>query len=161
LVLCRGNVFRSPVAAAMLERSVAGLTATSAGTNPMLGYAPSVQWLELVEQSVGLDMREHQPRAVVSDDISRADLILMMDVESWHALATTHPDAVHKSVLLGIAGAPRQSAPIEIPDPRDGDQTVFRAIISQLQACTESLVQQRNVQRPTVKHMDRAGATRR
>jgi protein-tyrosine-phosphatase len=126
----------------------------------MLGYTPSGQWLRLVQQSVGLDMREHQPRAVDSDDISRAELILMMDVESWHALATIHPDAMHKSVLLGIAGMQRRSAPIEIPDPRDSDQTVFRAIISQLQACTESLVRQRNAQGPAVGHLDQASATR-
>jgi hypothetical protein len=54
----------------------------------------------------------------------------------------------------------RRSAPIEIPDPRDSDQTVFRAIISQLQACTESLVRQRNAQGPAVGHLDQASATR-
>jgi protein-tyrosine-phosphatase len=160
LVLCRGNVFRSPVAAAMLERSVPGLTVASAGTDPMLGYTPSGQWLELVQQSVGLDMRKHQSRAVESDDISRADLILVMDVESWRALATIHPGAMYKTVLLGVAGVQRRSAPIEIPDPRDSDQTVFRAIISQLQACTENLVRQRNIQGFGVERLDRASATR-
>jgi protein-tyrosine-phosphatase/predicted ATP-grasp superfamily ATP-dependent carboligase len=160
LVLCRGNMFRSPVAAAMLERSAVGLTATSAGTDPLLGYAPSGPWLELVRQSVGVDMRKHQPRAVDSGDISRADLILAMDVESWRALAAIHPDAMHKTVLLGVAGAAQRSAPIEIRDPRDGDQTTFRAIISRLQRCTENLVRQRNVHGPVAEHLDQPGAAR-
>lgn len=160
LVVCRGNVFRSPVAAAMLERSVAGLTVTSAGTDPMLGYAPSEQWLELVRQSLGLDMRKHQPRAVDGSDILRADLILAMDVECWHALAAIHPEAMRKAVLIGVAGAHGRSVPIEIRDPRDSDQTVFRAIVSQLQGCTESLIRRRHVQGSVLEHMDRAGATR-
>lgn len=160
LVLCRGNVFRSPVAAAMLERSVAGLVAKSAGTDPMFGYAPSEQWLALVKQSVGLDMRTHQPSAVDSGDIARADLILAMDVESWQSLATLHPDAMPKTVLLGVAGAQRRSEPIEIRDPREGDQTVFRTIVSQLQACTESLVRQRDIQRVVAEHIHQADATR-
>jgi protein-tyrosine phosphatase len=160
LVLCRGNVFRSPLAAAMLERSVAGLTVTSAGTEPMLGYAPSEQWLELVRHSAGLDLRKHQPRAVDSGDTSRADLILVMDVESWDALAAIHPDAMRKSVLLGVAGVRRRAAPVEIRDPRDSDQTVFRAIVSQLQRCTEGLVRQRDPKGSTVEQMDQAGATR-
>ncbi len=160
LVLCRGNVFRSPVAAAVLERPVAGLVATPAGTDPMFGYAPSEQWHGLVKQSLGLDMRKHQPRAVDSGDISHADLILAMDVESWHALASIHPEAMHKTVLLGVAGARRRTEPIEIRDPRDGDQTVFRTIVSRLQACAENLIRQRNVRGVVVEHIDRADATR-
>lgn len=160
LVLCRGNMFRSPLAAAMLERSVAGLVASSAGTDPMFGYGPSEQWLRLVKQNVGLDMRKHQPRAVDGGDIARADLILAMDVESWRALATMHPGAMPKTVLLSMVGARRRSEPIEIRDPRDGDQTVFRTIISQLQACTESLTRQRNIQAVVVERIHQADATR-
>lgn len=160
LVLCRGNMFRSPLAAAMLERSVTGLVAISAGTDPMLGYAPSEQWFGLVKQRVGLDLRKHQPHKVENGDISGADLILAMDVESWHALAMIHPGAMRKTVLLGVAGARHRSESIEIGDPRDGDQTVFRTIISRLRTCTESLIQQRTAQRIAPEHLDRADATR-
>lgn len=160
LVLCRGNVFRSPVAAAVLERSITGLSVVSAGTDPMLGYAPSEQWLGLVKQSFGLDMRKHQPHKMDRNDISGADLILAMDVESWHALAMIDPAAMRKTVLLGVAGARRRSGWVEIADPRDGDQTVFRTIISQLRTCLESLVRQRDAQGFVARHVDQADVTR-
>ena len=160
LVLCRGNVFRSPVAAAMLARSVTGLAASSAGTDPMLGYAPSEQWFGLVKQSAGLDLRKHQPRKVDENDVSCADLILAMDVESWHALAMVHRGAMRKTVLLGVAGAPRRSRFLEIGDPRDGDQTVFRTILARLRTCTESLIQQRNARAIAPGPIDQADATR-
>lgn len=126
----------------------------------MLGYAPPEQWLELVKQSVGLDMRKHQPREVDRDDISRADLILTVDVESWHALAMIDSGAMRKAVLLGVAGARHRSDSIEIGDPRDGDQTVFRTIISRLHACTESLAWQRNTREIIAEPIDQADATR-
>lgn len=159
LVLCRGNMFRSPLAAAMLERSISGLTAVSAGTEPTLGYAPSQQWLGLVKQSVGLDLRKHQPHKVESSDISAADLILAVDVESWCALATICPDAMRKTVLLGVAGA-RRSGSIEIDDPRDGDQTVFRTIISQLRTCVEHLIQQRSAREIVTESIGQPDVTR-
>lgn len=160
LVLCRGNFFRSPVAAAMLERSVIGVAVNSAGTDPMLGYAPSEAWLTLVRQRVGLDLRKHRPRAVARDDIAHAELILAMDVESWRALAAIDPGAMRKTVLLGVAGAGRRSEPIEIHDPHDGDQTAFRTNLAQLQSCVENLIRQRDIHAVVVKDIEHADATR-
>lgn len=143
VVLCRGNAFRSPVAAALLASAIGGLETVSAGTDPMLGFVPSQQWLELVEEKTGQSLRRHRPHVLDDAMIARADLVLAMDVASWHSFAHANPEAARKLVLLGVAGATSPDSPIEIADPLDGDQTAFRTIVAQLQTCTNGLIRQR------------------
>jgi protein-tyrosine-phosphatase/predicted ATP-grasp superfamily ATP-dependent carboligase len=143
LVLCRGNAFRGPVVAAILANAIGSVDAVSAGADPTFERAPSEQWLEVVENKTGQNLRLQKPHALDDAAIARAELVLAMDVNSWRSFANTNPEAVRKLVLLGTAAATRPGAPLEIPDPREGDPTTFGAIVTQLQTCIEGLVRQR------------------
>lgn len=147
LVLCRGNTFRSPVVAAMLQRTVSEIETSSAGIHPVEGRAVPEAWLGAIERTIGLDLGRYHARAVSAHDLLRADLVLLMDALDWRALSAAHPEAMGKAVLLGIAGAGDQPAPVEIHDPYD-DQTALHAVVVQLRQCTELLIRQRNRSAP-------------
>ena len=144
LVVCRENLFRSPIVAAMLQSSLVGLETWSAGIEPDAGRTAPAEWADVVRQTLGLDLSRHRTQTVSGDDLARAELVLVMDVRDWRALSAAHPEAMGKAVLLGIAGAENRSARIEIHSPLDGDQTALRAIVMQLRQCAERLILQRN-----------------
>jgi protein-tyrosine-phosphatase/predicted ATP-grasp superfamily ATP-dependent carboligase len=144
LVVCRENLFRSPIVAAMLRSSLVGLETSAAGIEPGAGRTAPAEWTDVVRQTLGLDLSQHRTQTVSEDDLDRAELVLVMDVRDWRALSAAHPEAMGKAVLLGIAGAENRSARIEIHSPLDGDQTALRAIVMQLRQCAERLILQRN-----------------
>jgi protein-tyrosine-phosphatase len=144
LIVCRDNLFRSPVVAATLQSSLAGLEISSVGIEPGAGRTAPAEWADVVRQMLGLDLSRHRAQTVSGDDLARAELVLVMDVRDWRALSAAHPEAMGRAVLLGVAGAENRSARIEIHSPLDGDQTALRAIVAQLRQCAERLILQRN-----------------
>jgi protein-tyrosine-phosphatase len=163
LVVCRGNLFRSPIVASVLGRSLDDIEVWSAGIRTGVEAVPPGEWIDVVRQVLGVDLATHRPRGLSADDMAWAQLILVMDTLDWRALSRTHPEAMGKAVLLSIAGADRSMA-TEIFDPGEDDPSGLRAAVAQLRDCTERLALQRNVgvrpgedRQPAV---DPAGATR-
>ncbi|HEY3521250.1 MAG TPA: ATP-grasp domain-containing protein [Rhodanobacteraceae bacterium] len=140
LVLCYGNVCRSPVAARLL--SAAGLEVKSAGFLPAGGRAPPEDWVQVVSRTLAIDLHEHRPSVVDRELIEWADLILLMDAANWHALAKAFPAAVNKAVLLGAAGCNGTNTP-EIRDPYRLEDHTMQTIASTLESCVKALLDQR------------------
>src|SRR5258708_15102197 len=79
LVVCNGNICRSPVAAALLARELAvhGITVQSAG---FLGFNRPVHPAALAAAAGhGLDLADHRSRLVTADLVRSADLIVAID----------------------------------------------------------------------------------
>jgi protein-tyrosine-phosphatase len=153
LVLSRENLFRSPVMAATLQHFLPDLEISAAGIKPVVDGTSPAEWIDVVQRLLGLNVGHHRARSVLGDDLARAQLILIMDVRDWRALSSTHPEALGKAVLLGVAGAEKRSSPIEIHNPMDGDQIELRTIVDQLQQCAKRLILQRH---PPVESRDHA-----
>jgi len=80
LVLCHGNIMRSPIAAALLERS--GLfRVRQAGLNQNMkeGKPTAKKCRDAANSLYGLDLSDHRSRKVTSDDLQWADIIFFMD----------------------------------------------------------------------------------
>ena len=82
LLVCTGNICRSPLAAALLERALGeraaeGITVSSAGTGAWDG-APVSEGAYLVGLERGLDLSGHRARLLTRELVERADLILTM-----------------------------------------------------------------------------------
>jgi low molecular weight protein-tyrosine phosphatase len=75
--VCTGNRFRSPLAAALLERAMNDqpVTVESAGT---LDLGPLPPFLETIEEGhrLGVDVSAHRARSVRELDLHSADLVL-------------------------------------------------------------------------------------
>lgn len=118
LVLCLGNICRSPFAEHYLrreskERGMSGLHVESAGFLHHDGLRTPTRFVELV-RSHSVDLSGHRARRVTAQQIDDADMILLMDAQNLRALHSEFPHAVHKTFLIGLLSA---HGPAEIPDP--------------------------------------------
>ena len=126
LVVCHGNIIRSPFAAFLLEQSLGErprVSIASAGLEAISGRPPHPTALrKAAERSV--DLSSHAASRIERDVVARSDVIFVMDVPQLVALCQRFPGARAKTFLL-TSLAP--DTPLEVRDPVDGDESVFHA----------------------------------
>ena len=113
LIVCAGNICRSPVAERLLRNEVGGrgIEGHSAGLTAVRGHAMDATARELLEAH-GADGEGHVARQVESTMLRQHDLILAMDRAQLSALRGMAPEASGKLFLLGKWIGDR-----DIPDP--------------------------------------------
>jgi protein-tyrosine phosphatase len=123
LMVCLGNICRSPMAEAVLAHLHPDWTVDSAGTGAWhVGERPDRRTLaELKRHGIAT---AHRGRQVSPADFTRFDLILAMDAQNLRDLQAIRPaDATARLELLDPDG---------VPDPYyDGDEA-FAAIYTQI-----------------------------
>jgi protein-tyrosine phosphatase len=134
LVVCHGNIYRSPLVAARLGELLGpGRVIVSAGFHPV-GDRPSPDAHIDMSRRLGVDLTQHRSRVVADADFAAADLIVLMDQRNWVSLKRAEADE-SKFVWLGAMGP----NPMEIPDPYGLDAAAAEAIVMRLLLCTEEL----------------------
>lgn len=133
LVLCVGNICRSPVAEALLKANLPGKTIESAGLGALVGHEADPIAAELAQQE-GLDLTEHQGRQVTAEQLRRADLILVMSEGQRAQVRAQDPTAAGKTMLLThwLPGRP------DIPDPYKKSREAFEHVHQMLQDSVEA-----------------------
>lgn len=105
LIVCTGNVCRSPMAAGLLQHRLAsaGLESRyevrSAGTWATTG-SPAAAYARQVMAERGIDISEHRSRDISAEDVAGVDLILVMTEAQREALLAEFPGARSKTYLL-------------------------------------------------------------
>ena len=142
LLVCTGNICRSPLAAALLqraltERGVEGMDVSSAGTGAWDG-APVSEGAYLVGLERGLDLSAHRARLLTRELIEEADLVLTM--ARHHRARVDELGGEGRVFVLGeYAG--REGDEAEVSDPFGGDLEVYRDTCVELQALVEAAVE--------------------
>lgn len=144
LVLCAGNIGRSPLAEVMLRAALAsalgwtevemesrGVVVASAGTDAPEGHAASDRGLAYAAQR-GLDLSLHRAHSLTRQELVDADLVLCMDLQQVTTVAAMDAAAMNKTELMAGEG-------VEIPDPHHRSDAFFRDIGERI----ESAVQER------------------
>ena len=131
LVLCTGNICRSPMAQALLRERLndPGLTILSAGTGALVGHPADPLAMEVAGRH-GFDLSGHVARQADPELLRWAHVILVMTREhaGWvHARAPQIRGRVH---LLG-----RWRDQAEVPDPYRRPREAFEAVFEQLDDC--------------------------
>ena len=105
LIVCTGNICRSPMAEGLLRHQLTqdGLAAEvdvrSAGTWGLDGAQASRHALQVMgERGVSID--GHRGRSLRPDDVDQADLVLVMERDHLTAIQADHPKASGKVLLL-------------------------------------------------------------
>jgi len=105
LIVCTGNVCRSPMAAGLLQRRLAsaGLEddyeVRSAGTWAATGV-PAAAYARQAMAKRGIDITQHRARDISARDVAEADLILVMTEGHREAILAEFQDARSKTYLL-------------------------------------------------------------
>ncbi|HJU44104.1 MAG TPA: glycosyltransferase [Vicinamibacterales bacterium] len=126
LVVCHGNIIRSPFAASLLAQSLGTgslVSIASAGLEAMPGRPPHPTALRQAAER-RIDLSSHASSRVEGDVVKRSDVIFVMDIPQLLALRRRFPEARGRTFLL-TSLAPE--TPLEIRDPVDGDESVFQA----------------------------------
>jgi glycosyltransferase involved in cell wall biosynthesis/protein-tyrosine-phosphatase len=126
LIVCHGNIIRSPFAAHLLAKTVGGwrLRAVgSAGLEALPGRPPHPTALAAAT-SHSIDLSRHTAARVTPERVADSDLIFVMDVPQLVAIQQRYPGARSKTFLLTCL-APE--VPLEIDDPVNGDESRFEA----------------------------------
>ncbi|MCG6656354.1 low molecular weight phosphotyrosine protein phosphatase [Halomonas campisalis] len=125
LVVCRGNICRSPVAAAMLADGLPTHRVASAGLSACVGEGVDLTARQLIEAE-GIDVGRHSARQLDSQLLAEADLVLVMSSQQRRDIAKQWPEALGKTLRLGHWL--ENGCGVDIPDPYRQDPTVFRRV---------------------------------
>ena len=101
LVVCTGNVCRSPYIERRLRHELVGtgIEVTSAGTQAVVGHDMDVGTRELLERS-GIDASGFTARQLTAELLSGADLVVAAAREHRATAARLHPAAMARTVTL-------------------------------------------------------------
>ncbi|MBN3847583.1 MULTISPECIES: low molecular weight protein-tyrosine-phosphatase [Burkholderiaceae] len=110
LVVCVGNICRSPMAQYLLARELNGVTVISAGLDAVVGCGPDPLAVRVSAES-GLDITSHRAQQLNVGLVGGADLILAMEASHKHEIMRRHPGASGKVFRLGEIGR------FDVPDP--------------------------------------------
>jgi protein-tyrosine phosphatase len=156
LVLCNGNVGRSPLAAAMLANALAaemqvpvpelssfGIEVVSAGIEAPEGHTASRRG-QAYAAPLGLDLSRHSATLVTAKMIERADIIYAMDRDQIDGVARLRPGADGKVSLWAGEGK-------EIPDPHHESDEFFVEVGDRIAAALPERVKEILGFRPTDK----------
>jgi protein-tyrosine phosphatase len=145
LMVCLGNICRSPTAEAMLRKHVheAGLDARvevdSAGTADYhVGSPPDRRAIAHGEKR-GLAMKKLRGRQVQRSDFERFDFILAMDDDNLENLLRLRPEGSRAEVGLLMDYA-RDAGSREVPDPYYGGTEEFERVLDLVDAASAGLV---------------------
>lgn len=121
LVVCVGNVCRSPTAEHLLRATLAdsGCTVESAGLGALIGKPIDSTALEVL-QADGQTAAPHTARQITPAMLSEADLILVMEKRHLQDIVAAAPQVRGKTFLLG-----KWLGDAEIPDPFRKDRAAF------------------------------------
>jgi len=134
LIVCVGNICRSPAAEALLANKLEGkgLTISSAGIGALVGN-PMDKTAHEVLNDHGVEHAAHRARQVDSEMLHRADLILVMEQSHIQHIRQIAPEVHGKTFLLG-----KWLDDTEIPDPYRQSKPAFEHVHSLLTQSVES-----------------------
>lgn len=138
LFVCTGNIYRSPLLAALFSRKLQamgqseGWVVNSAGTWTIAGKAIPLD-AQRVAKSIGVDLQGHVTRLLDQDLLTRHDLILVMERGQREALNIEFPFVRDKLYLISEVVDQRT---YDLPDPLSSGRPIAE-LASELSSLVE------------------------
>lgn len=140
LVVCVGNICRSPTAERLLKTYHPALTVESAGLGALVGKGADASARAVAEKN-NISLDGHSARQISGRMCREYDLILVMEKRHIAALCEIAPEMRGKVMLFGHWDAER-----EIPDPYRKSLEAFEAVYTLLDRSARQWAQALNVQ---------------
>jgi protein-tyrosine phosphatase len=138
LVVCLGNICRSPTAQFMLQQRLPNKTVHSAGITAMK-HSDGKGWdmdktARAIAEKHGHSFPIHEAQQLTRELIGNYDLVLVMENNHRNHIAQRYPEAQAKTMLLGQwldAGGK------EIPDPYKKSDEVYEHVLKLIDQATD------------------------
>jgi protein-tyrosine phosphatase len=136
LVLCHGNICRSPFAAALLASRRPELQVRSAGFFAKEG-SPAEEEARRAARAFGIDLETHAARPIAERDLEWADLILGMEGHHAARIARHWPANLPRTRLIGDY---LFESPYAIADPWGQSDEFFRLTFTRISEAVTRLL---------------------
>ncbi|HKT98700.1 MAG TPA: low molecular weight protein-tyrosine-phosphatase [Paraburkholderia sp.] len=126
LVVCEGNICRSPLACAMLAQALPDIGFSSAGTHALVGEGADPLVLEMARER-GVQLEEHVATALTDEQVRAADLILTMTKVQREQIEHVWPYARGKVYRLS------ENDGVDVVDPYRRHRMAFELAFAQIE----------------------------
>ncbi|MDW3686373.1 low molecular weight protein-tyrosine-phosphatase [Cupriavidus sp. CV2] len=130
LVVCIGNICRSPMAEGLLKQALPDTDVISAGLGALTGQPADPYAIELM-RGLDVDITGHRAQQLSRAMATRADLILVMDNAQRQDIQRLHPATTGRVFRIGEAGK------FDVPDPYREARPAFESALQLIQRGVE------------------------
>ncbi|HNF48914.1 MAG TPA: low molecular weight protein-tyrosine-phosphatase [Chitinophagales bacterium] len=144
LMVCLGNICRSPLAEGILKHKCAARNLDwyidSAGTGKWhLGSAPDKRSIQIAEKH-GIHIADQRARSINSEDYQKFDLIYAMDVSNYNDLMRWALDKEEESKIKLIMQEVYPTENRSVPDPYF-DSKGFQKVYTMLDKACDKIIE--------------------
>ena len=118
LVVCEGNICRSPMAEGVLAEALPRLSVRSAGLNALSGM-PADETAVRLMRTRGIDIAPHRALQITRELCAQAELVLVMTADQRKRLEEIYPFACGRVFRLG------EFSKRDVPDPYRQSERAF------------------------------------
>ena len=132
VMVCTGNICRSPYAEAVLAARAPHLTVSSAGLDAVLDQGAEAVGIRVAAKR-GYELDQHEPRQMRTPIVAGSDLILVMDDGHLEKLIKRYPEARGKAFKLG-----KWLGDKDIVDPYLRDEDFFGLVFDEIDRAVDA-----------------------
>ena len=146
LMVCTGNICRSPTAEGVLRRKLADaglderVEVESAGTVDYHAGSPPDHRAQQSALRRGYDLSRQRARQLRASDFERFDLLLAMDIEHLERLVDLSPGPLLGRIKLLMDYSPTRPRGTSVPDPYYGAPAGFERVLDMVESGARGLL---------------------
>ncbi len=142
LMVCLGNICRSPLAEGILKSKVKkGTIVDSAGTAAYhIGEHPDKRSIEIAKHNK-VDISSQRARKVSSSDFEEYDFIYAMDKENYNNLRSIAKNDFQRDKVKMIMNELYPDKDLDVPDPYYGGDKGFEQVYKMLDEATDKIIE--------------------
>lgn len=145
LMVCLGNICRSPIAHGILEKKAAqnqlNIIVDSAGTGSWhINKSPDIRSIE-VAKSHGIDISKQKARQFKVMDFEKFDVIYVMDKSNFNSINDLDIEKKYSKKIKLILNEIYPNKNNDVPDPYYGEKNGFEVVYNLLDKASDKIIQ--------------------